>query len=29
MDEGVGSPDFLDDAVEVGRSPWSEEPNEV
>jgi integrase len=28
LDEGVGSPDFLDDAVEVGRGPWSEDPDQ-
>lgn len=25
-EDGVGSADFLDDAVEVGRGPWSEDP---
>lgn len=28
MEEGVGSADFLDDAVEVGRGPWSTEQQE-
>ena len=23
LDDGVGSADFLDDAIEVGRGPWS------
>jgi integrase len=26
LDDGVGNADFLDDAVEVGRGPWSEDP---
>lgn len=26
LDDGVGSADFLDDAVEAGRGPWSEDP---
>jgi integrase len=26
LDDGVGGADFLDDAVEVGRGPWSKDP---
>ncbi len=25
LDDGVGSADFLDDAIEVGRGPWTED----
>jgi len=26
LDDGVGSADFLDDAIEIGRGPWSRDP---
>jgi integrase len=29
LEEGVGSADFLDNAVEVGRGPWSADPEAV
>lgn len=28
LEEGVGSADFLDDAVEVGTSPWGLDSND-
>lgn len=26
LDDGVGSADFLDDAIEIGRGPWTRDP---
>jgi integrase len=28
LDDGVGSADFLDDAIEIGRGPWSRDPED-
>ncbi|MBS1860538.1 MAG: site-specific integrase [Actinobacteria bacterium] len=28
LDDGVGSADFLDDAIEIGRGPWTRDPED-